>query len=113
MNPPPVERIPLGLTDLRISSLGMGTNAWGFRNRADPEKGPSLYAALESGVNFIDTAEVYNFGGSERTIGLYMQKSRPEIVLATKFFPYPWRLSKSALAAALRLQSQAPGHSSG
>jgi aryl-alcohol dehydrogenase-like predicted oxidoreductase len=102
MNPPPVERIPLGLTDLRISSLGMGTNAWGFRNRADPDKGPTFDAALASGVNFIDTAEVYNFGGSERTVGLFMQKSRPKVVLATKFFPYPWRLSKSSLATALR-----------
>ncbi len=31
-----------------------------------------------------------------------MQKSRPEVVLATKFFPYPWRLSRSSLTAALR-----------
>jgi len=102
MNPQLPERIPLGLTDLRISPLGMGTNAWGFRDRADPEKGPTFDAALESGINFIDTAEVYNFGGSERTIGLSLQKSRPEVVLATKFFPYPWRLSKSSLTAALR-----------
>jgi len=96
------ERIPLGLTDLRISPIGMGTNAWGFRNRADAEKRPTLEGALEAGVNFIDTAEVYNFGGSERTIGQFMGKSRPEVVLATKFFPYPWRLIKSSLTAALR-----------
>jgi aryl-alcohol dehydrogenase-like predicted oxidoreductase len=96
------ERIPLGLTDVRISPLGMGTNAWGFRNRADPEKGPTLDAALESGINFIDTAEVYNFGGSERTLGLFLQQSRSDVVLATKFFPYPWRLSKSSLPTALR-----------
>lgn len=102
VNPLPPERIPLGLTSLRISPVGMGTNAWGFRNRADPEKGPTFEAALESGINFIDTAEVYNFGGSERTIGLCMQKFPPEVVLATKFFPYPWRLSKSSLTAALR-----------
>jgi len=102
MNPLPSERIPLGLTALRISPLGLGTNAWGFRNRADPGKGPTFDAALASGVNFIDTAEVYNFGGSERTIGLSLLKSHPEIVLATKFFPYPWRLSRSSLTAALR-----------
>ena len=102
MNPLPSERIPLGLTALRISPLGLGTNAWGFRNRADPGKGPTFDAAIASGVNFIDTAEVYNFGGSERTIGLSLLKSHPEIVLATKFFPYPWRLSRSSLTAALR-----------
>jgi aryl-alcohol dehydrogenase-like predicted oxidoreductase len=80
----------------------MGTNAWGFRNRLDPAKGPTLAAALESGVNFIDTAEVYNFGGSELTLGLFIQKFRPDVVLATKFFPYPWRLTRSSLTAALR-----------
>jgi aryl-alcohol dehydrogenase-like predicted oxidoreductase len=96
------EHISLGVTDLSISPLGMGTNAWGFSNRADPDKGPTFDAAIASGVNFIDTAEVYNFGGSERTVGLSIQKSRPDVVLATKFFPYPWRLSKSSLTTALR-----------
>lgn len=96
------EHISLGVTDLSISPLGMGTNAWGFRNRADPDKGTTFDAAIASGVNFIDTAEVYNFGGSERTVGLSIQKSRPDVVLATKFFPYPWRLFKSSLTTALR-----------
>jgi aryl-alcohol dehydrogenase-like predicted oxidoreductase len=81
----------------------MGTNAWGFRGRADPEKQTTLEAALEAGINFIDTAEVYNLGGSEKTLGLLLQKSRSEVVLATKFFPFPWRLTKSSLTAALRL----------
>jgi aryl-alcohol dehydrogenase-like predicted oxidoreductase len=106
MNPPIPERIPLGSTDLRISPIGMGTNAWGFRNRADPEKRTTFAAALESGINFIDTAEIYNFGGSERTLGLFIPKSRPAVVLATKFFPYPWRLSRSSLTAALRASLQ-------
>jgi aryl-alcohol dehydrogenase-like predicted oxidoreductase len=92
----------LGLSDLRISPLGMGTNAWGFSRRADPTKQPTLDAALRAGINFIDTAEVYNFGGSEKTLGLLLQKYRAELVLATKFFPYPWRLAKSSLTAALR-----------
>jgi len=97
------ERISLGLSDLRISPLGMGTNSWGFSRRADPEKRPTLEAALEAGINFIDTAEIYNLGGSERTLGLLLQKSRTEVVLATKFFPFLWRLTRSSLTAALRL----------
>ncbi len=101
MDPQPSERIPLGSTGLSISPLGMGTNAWGFRNRADPDKSPVFESALASGINFIDTAEVYNFGGSERTLGQFIQKFRSEVVLATKFFPYPWRLSKSSLNAAM------------
>ncbi len=102
MNTSIPERISLGASDLRISPLGMGTNAWGFRRRADPAKQPTLEAALESGINFIDTAEIYNLGGSEKTLGLMLPKYRGEVVLATKFLPYPWRLTESSLAAALR-----------
>ena len=100
-NPLP-ERIFLGQTDLRISPLGMGTNAWGFRNRGDPAKLPVLEAALAGGINFIDTAEVYLFGGSEKTLGLLLPEHRAEVVLASKFFPYPWRLTKPSLRAALQ-----------
>ncbi|MGD0751996.1 MAG: aldo/keto reductase [Anaerolineales bacterium] len=96
------ERISLGISDLHISPLGMGTNAWGYSRRADPAKQPVLEAALAGGINFIDTAEVYNFSGSEKTLGLLLPKYRAEVVLATKFFPYPWRLAKSSLEAALR-----------
>ena len=95
------ERISLGHSDLHISPLGMGTNAWGFSRRADPDKQPTLAAALEAGINFIDTAEVYNLGGSEKTLGLLLPKYRTEVVLASKFFPYPWRLARSSLTAAL------------
>jgi aryl-alcohol dehydrogenase-like predicted oxidoreductase len=97
-----LERIPLGTSDLRISPVGMGTNAWGFTHKADPEKQPTLEAALAAGINFIDTAEVYNLTGSERTLGLLLPKFREGMVLATKFFPFPWRLTKASLAAALR-----------
>ena len=96
------EHISLGASDLHISPLGMGTNAWGYSRRADPAKQPVLEAALAGGINFIDTAEVYNFGGSEKTLGLLLPVHRAEVVLATKFFPYPWRLTKSSLEAALR-----------
>jgi aryl-alcohol dehydrogenase-like predicted oxidoreductase len=103
------ERIPLGATDLRISPLGMGTNAWGKRNTGDPARQPVLEAALEGGINFIDTAEVYLFGGSEKTLGMLLPKHRAEVVLASKFFPYPWRLGKSSLKRALQASLQRLG----
>jgi aryl-alcohol dehydrogenase-like predicted oxidoreductase len=95
------ERIPLGASDLRTSPLGMGTNAWGAGRQADLTKQTVLEAALSGGINFIDSAEVYNFGGSEKTLGLLLPAHRAEVVLATKFFPYPWRLAKSSMKAAL------------
>ena len=100
------ERISLGASDLRISPLGMGTNAWGFRNRGDPGKQPVLEAALATGINFIDTAEVYLFGGSEKTLGLLLPEHRADVVLASKFFPYPWRLTKASLKEALHASLQ-------
>ena len=103
------ERISLGASDLRISPLGMGTNAWGFRNRGDPGKQPTLEAALATGINFIDTAEVYLFGGSEKTLGLLLPEHRADVVLASKFFPYPWRLTKASLKAALHASLQRLG----
>jgi aryl-alcohol dehydrogenase-like predicted oxidoreductase len=100
------ERISLGASDLRISPLGMGTNAWGFSRRGDPAKLPTLEAALAGGINFIDTAEVYLFGGSEKTLGLLLPEYRAQVVLASKFFPYPWRLAKGSLRAALQVSLQ-------
>ncbi len=102
MDNPLPERISLGTTELRISPLGMGTNAWGSRNRGDPGKKATLEAALAGGINFIDTAEVYLFGGSEKTLGLLLPEHRAEVVLASKFFPYPWRLGKGSLKTALQ-----------
>jgi aryl-alcohol dehydrogenase-like predicted oxidoreductase len=102
MDNPVPERIALGKTEMRISPLGMGTNAWGSRNRGDPAKQAVLEAALAGGINFIDTAEVYLFGGSEKTLGLLLPEHRAEVVLASKFFPYPWRLGKASLKKALQ-----------
>jgi len=96
------ERMTLGKSDLHISPLGMGTNAWGFSRRGDPEKQSVFDAALEAGINFIDTAEIYSMGGSELTVGMALQKPHAHVIIATKFFPYPWRFIKSSLTAALR-----------
>jgi aryl-alcohol dehydrogenase-like predicted oxidoreductase len=102
MNTQIPERISLGKSELRISPLGIGTNAWGFNRKGDPEKQPVFDAAREAGINFIDTAEIYNLGGSELTVGMALQKPHADVIIATKFFPYPWRFIKSSLTAALR-----------
>ena len=96
------DRIPLGQTGIQISPLGMGSNAWGAGSRADPALRPVFEAALAAGINFFDTAEVYNFGGSEKTFGLFLPEFRDQVILTSKFFPYPWRWSRGALKAALQ-----------
>jgi aryl-alcohol dehydrogenase-like predicted oxidoreductase len=95
-------RIALGASELRVSPLGVGTNSWGTGRQADPGLQPTFDAALNAGLNFFDTAEMYTFGGSERTLGQFLPAAGPAAVVATKFFPLPWRLKKSSLIAALR-----------
>jgi len=95
------EKIQLGESSLRVSPLGVGTNTWGAGSRADPGLRPAFEAALDLGIDFFDTAEIYNSGGSERTLGQFLQAEKRSVAIASKFFPFPWRLRKFDLAAAL------------
>ena len=108
---PQFETIPLGQTDLRVSPLGLGvwqwgdTMMWGYgKSYGDADLKPVYEATLAAGVNFIDTAEMYGRGRSERVVGQFMRETntRDQIVLATKFAPVPWRLSPGRLVHALR-----------
>ena len=73
----------LGGSGLKVSALGLGTNAFG--KRADETASQAvIHLALDRGVNFIDTANIYAATESERIIGLALQGRRHEAVLATK-----------------------------
>jgi len=77
----------LGRTGVMVSSLCLGTmNFGGPTNEADSFV--ILYRAMETGINFIDTADVYNGGESERIVGKFIKESskRDQIVLATKVY---------------------------
>ncbi len=104
MSPAPLSKIPLGKSGVLVSPLGLGTNAWGRAGRPKPELQAVFEAALSRGVAIVDTAEVYGAGGSERTVGLFLAglegRERPAVL--SKFFPFPWRLRKTALVDALR-----------
>jgi aryl-alcohol dehydrogenase-like predicted oxidoreductase len=63
---------------------------------------PTFEAALAAGINFFDTAEIYSLGGSERTLGQFLPSTGRNAVIATKFVPFPWRLSRSSLTNAMR-----------
>ncbi len=96
------ERMNLGVSDLQVSPLGVGTNRWGSNNKPDPGLKGAFDAALAAGINFFDTAEVYTNGGSERTLGLCLKSAPAGVVIATKFMPMPARLRKSQLIGALK-----------
>lgn len=73
----------LGHSGVRVSALGLGTNSFG--SRADDSTSIRIiHQALDSGINFIDTANVYSGSESERIIGDALAGRRHEVVLATK-----------------------------
>ena len=76
----------LGRTDMKISSVGFGAwaigGSWGKVD--DKESYASLNSAVDLGVNFIDTADVYGDGRSEKLIGRLLKERKEEIFVATK-----------------------------
>jgi aryl-alcohol dehydrogenase-like predicted oxidoreductase len=78
----------LGNSGVRVSVIGIGTNRFGSRDVPQAEVDGIIDAAIESGVNFIDTANVYNDGRSEESLGHALKGRMDKVVLATKFsFP--------------------------
>ena len=75
----------LGDSGLKISLAGLGCNNFGMR--CDPEQSRAVvHRALDEGVTFFDTADIYgNRGGSEELLGKALGKRRREVVVATKF----------------------------
>lgn len=77
---------PLGRTGWRVSEISFGAwaigGSWG--QVSDEESLATLHKAVECGVNFIDTADVYGDGRSERLIAKFKKERNEEIIVATK-----------------------------
>src|SRR5690242_19241167 len=69
---------------LEVSVVGVGCNNFGRRLDADAAAAV-VNAALDSGINFFDTADVYGAGQSEEFIGRALGTRRHEAIIATKF----------------------------
>ncbi|HEX2225940.1 MAG TPA: aldo/keto reductase [Candidatus Binatia bacterium] len=76
----------LGKTGLRVSVVGLGTmvHAGHFGPMRDQDSLEAIDAALELGVNFIDTSDAYGAGYSETLLGHALKGRRDKVVLATK-----------------------------
>jgi aryl-alcohol dehydrogenase-like predicted oxidoreductase len=80
-----VEHRPLGRTGVQVSPLCLGAmmfGAWGNPDHDDSIR--IIHAALDAGINFIDTADVYSRGESEEIVGKALEGRRDQVVLATK-----------------------------
>jgi aryl-alcohol dehydrogenase-like predicted oxidoreductase len=77
----------LGYSGLRVSPLCLGTMNFGGPT-PESEAEQIILAALEGGINFIDTADAYHDGESERVVGRALKENsrRDEVVLATKVY---------------------------
>src|SRR5438477_8443021 len=81
-----MERTTLGTTGIQVSRYCLGAmmfGAWGNRDHDDCVR--VVHAALDGGINFIDTADVYSGGESEEIVAKALQGRRDSVVLATKF----------------------------
>jgi aryl-alcohol dehydrogenase-like predicted oxidoreductase len=76
----------LGGTGVSVSDITLGTMMFGAMGNPDHDECVRMvHAALDAGVNFVDTADVYSMGESEEIVGKALRGRRDEVVLATKF----------------------------
>ena len=76
----------LGGTDLELSVVGLGTWVFGGRwgGASDEDSLAACHAAIDAGVNWIDTADIYGQHRAERIVGRAVRERRDEILIATK-----------------------------
>lgn len=77
----------LGRTGVSVSPLCLGSMMFGeWGNKDESASIRIIHAALDAGINFIDTADIYSFGESEQIVGKALRGRREDVFLATKFF---------------------------
>ncbi len=100
MNESGTER-PLGRSGISVPALGVGTNQWNCGTPDQGRLGDTLAAALDTGTGFFDTAEIYHHGGSEIVLGEAARQAGRPVLLASKFAPFPHRVTVAQFASAL------------
>jgi aryl-alcohol dehydrogenase-like predicted oxidoreductase len=91
----------LGRSGITVPALGVGTNRWGGRDRTQATLNEAFAAAIDMGVGSFDTAEIYTGGKSERAIGQAAKEDGRPAFIASKFAPFPHRLTAGQFSRAL------------
>lgn len=94
---------------LHAIEMGLGAWQWGDRviwgygqTHAEKDVRAAFDVSLNLGIRFVDTAEIYGSGLSERLLGRFLKETDQPVLVATKFFPWPWRFTKGTIPRALK-----------
>ncbi|MCT7993612.1 aldo/keto reductase [Laspinema olomoucense] len=103
-----MELIQLGNNGPTVPTLGIGAWSWGDtlfwnfgKDYGVTQVREAFQAAVEAGITFFDTAEVYGLGKSEQLLGQFIRETETPIQVATKYGPLPWRFTAESVAEAL------------
>ena len=98
-----------GTNFLDAVEIGLGAWAWGDRlfwnyghGYSDEDIAEAFQTSLAAGVNLVDTAEIYGSGRSEHLLGTFIKNTTQTVIVATKFFPMPYRFTKNGVVRAMR-----------
>ncbi len=81
-----MKRQILGATGMSVSELALGAMMFGAMGNPDHDESVRMiHAALDAGINLVDTADVYSQGESEEIVGKALKGRRDDVILATKF----------------------------
>jgi aryl-alcohol dehydrogenase-like predicted oxidoreductase len=98
----------LGTTGIEVTPIGFGTWAWGDslfwgygKDYGEAELKQAFQKAIDKGITFLDTAEIYGLGKSEELIGKFIKETNAHTQIASKYMPLPWRFRTEDVTDAL------------
>src|SRR5512138_1447510 len=94
---------------LHAIEMGLGAWQWGDRivwqyghGYGEDQVHEAFRLSVNEGIRFIDTAELYGNGLSERLLGRFIKETDQPVLIATKIVPWPWRFTRASVMNALK-----------